>query len=150
MNCCRDKPWSVNYLATEGPLPRCSSSSFCGLEPGPPLAVVKAVHCTISRQGILGQRTEAHRLHKETDELPEWLPGFRPMSSALSLHIFATSWVSCPSKCCYSDGQEMESMTTVSKHWWHWDHVVYNCLGHELSYRNSHSAIPTKIIGLKG
>lgn len=61
MNCCRDKPWSVNYLASRRSLPRCSSSSFCGLEPGPPLAVVKVVHCTTSRQGILGQRTDAHK-----------------------------------------------------------------------------------------
>lgn len=71
-----------------GPLPRCSSSSFCGLESGPPLAVVKVAHCTTSRQGILGQRTNAHKLHKETDGLPEWLCQF---SDPWAMHCLYTA-----------------------------------------------------------
>lgn len=59
-----------------GPIPRYSGSSLCGLESGPQLTVVKAAHCTTSREGLLGQRTDAHFISQRNWQFPEWLYQF--------------------------------------------------------------------------
>jgi hypothetical protein len=116
MHCCRDKPRSVNYLASR----RSSSQMFQAahfvvLNPGHHWLLGK-LHIAQLQEQHYWVRGQMHiTFRKKLMIFQNDYTSLSPLSNALSPHILVNTWVICPSNRCHSDGYEVVCITVISR-----------------------------------